>query len=116
MTGARSFAAAPSVMLLCPPSLRGRLVLRLADWSGAATGTLDPGIDLRTPDRARHGPESYTIVSLPVSLFAAYGPLPFTSERQPIDPRRISLAYIITSDDFDSAADGSPEPDSSTNS
>ena len=115
MTGTEPVAFTPSITLLCPPALRSRLLLRLANWSGAATGTIDPDIDIHTPDRARHGRETYTIASVPVPLFTRYGPLPFTGEGEHIDPRRASIAYIITPADFDAAAPGRSSG-SSTNS
>lgn len=90
-----------SITLLCPPALRSRLLLRLAAWSGPATGLIDAAIDLRTPDRARHGAHTYTIAVIPTSLFATYGPLPFTGEGEYIDPDRGPIAYIIAPADFD---------------
>jgi hypothetical protein len=102
-----SYLFQPPITLVCPPKLKTRLMLRLADWATDLHGQLDPGIQVHTGRRDRDdygtapGQTYFTIVP---GVFVLYGDPPFTGDGgQPIAWWRAPHAYFLSEDDLEPA-------------
>jgi hypothetical protein len=104
----QSYLLQPPITLICPPELKSRLMLRIADWASDATGNLDAGITVRTAPRDRDyvgaepGQTYFTIVP---GVFVLYDDPPFTGNGgETIAWWNAPLAYIIDASDIEPAA------------
>jgi len=99
-----SYLFQPPITLVCPPALKSRLMLRLADWATDMEGKLDPGIQIHVGrrDRDDYGsdpPQGYITVA--PGVFVLYGEAPFTGDGgQTIAWWTAPRAYFIREDDL----------------
>jgi hypothetical protein len=99
-----SYLSQPPITLVCPPDLKSRLMLRLADWATDVEGKLDAGIQIHVGRRDRDdygsdAPQGY--ITVVPGVFVLYGDPPFTGDSgQPIAWWTAPRAYFIGEDDL----------------